>query len=84
MSDSNLKRTVTGIVLSNNASKTISVQVERRVKHKIGKFIKKHSKLQAHDEQEIAKVGDTVLLQECRPISKTKSWRLVSVAGNGE
>lgn len=84
MSSKNLTRTMSGVVLSVKASKTITVQVEQLVKHKIGKFIKRNRKIQAHDESQIAKVGDVVELKECKPISKTKSWQLVSVTGNGE
>lgn len=73
-------RTVEGKVVSNKAEKTISVMVERRVKHPLyGKFIRKSTKFLAHDEANECGEGDTVLIEECRPLSKNKSWRLVKV-----
>lgn len=73
-------RTVEGKVVSNKAEKTISVMVERRVKHPLyGKYIRKSTKFLAHDETNECGEGDTVLIQECRPLSKNKSWRLVKV-----
>ena len=73
-------RTVEGKVVSNKAEKTISVMVERRVKHALyGKYIRKSTKFMAHDEGNECGEGDTVLIEECRPLSKHKSWRLVKV-----
>lgn len=73
-------RTVEGKVVSNKAEKTISVLVERRVKHPLyGKFIRKSTKFLAHDEANECGEGDTVVIEECRPLSKNKSWRLVKV-----
>ncbi|MEM7358625.1 MAG: 30S ribosomal protein S17 [Pseudomonadota bacterium] len=73
-------RTVEGKVVSNKAEKTISVLVERRVKHPLyGKYIRKSTKFLAHDEANECGEGDTVLIEECRPLSKHKSWRLVKV-----
>jgi len=73
-------RTITGRVISNKMQKSITVLVERRVKHPLyGKFIRRSTKLHAHDENNECGIGDTVSITECRPISKTKSWRLVSV-----
>jgi small subunit ribosomal protein S17 len=73
-------RTVEGKVVSNKAEKTISVMVERRVKHPLyGKFIRKSTKFLAHDENNECGEGDTVQIEECRPLSKNKSWRLVKV-----
>lgn len=73
-------RTVEGKVVSNKAEKTISVMVERRVKHALyGKYIRKSTKFLAHDEGNECGEGDTVLIEECRPLSKHKSWRLVKV-----
>ncbi len=73
-------RTVTGRVISNRMDKTISVAVERVVKHPVyGKYIKRTTKLMAHDENNECQAGDTVALIECRPISKRKAWRLVEV-----
>lgn len=75
-----LRRTVTGKVVSNKGDKTITVLVERRVQHPIyGKIIKRSSKLMAHDEQNQCSEGDLVTIEECRPLSKRKSWTLVSV-----
>ena len=73
-------RTVQGRVVSNKMDKTITVMVERTVKHPIyGKFIKRSTKLHAHDEANVCNEGDLVSVTECRPLSKTKSWRLVRV-----
>jgi len=73
-------RTVQGRVVSNKMDKSITVVVERFVKHPIyGKFIKRSTKLHAHDESNTANEGDTVTIRECRPVSKTKTWTLVSV-----
>ncbi|MFT5571651.1 MAG: small subunit ribosomal protein S17 [Cryomorphaceae bacterium] len=73
-------RTVEGKVVSNKAEKTISVMVERREKHPLyGKYIRKSTKFLAHDEANECGEGDTVLIEECRPLSKHKSWRLVKV-----
>ena len=77
---SNVKRTVTGKVVSNKMDKSITVLIERRVKHpKYGKFVRKSSKIHAHDETNQCREGDVVTIEECRPISKTKAWRLVEV-----
>jgi small subunit ribosomal protein S17 len=76
----NNTRTVTGRVVSDKMDKTITVLVERRVAHPIyGKYVKRTTKLHAHDEGNEGKMGDTVSIEECRPISKSKSWRLVKV-----
>jgi small subunit ribosomal protein S17 len=73
-------RTVEGRVVSNKAEKTISVMVERKVKHPLyGKYIRKSTKFLAHDEENECGEGDTVLIEECRPLSKNKSWRLIKV-----
>lgn len=75
-------RTVVGKVVSDKMDKTIVVAVERTVKHpKYGKIMKRRSKLHAHDESQIGKIGDTVKIRESRPLSKTKSWVLVEVVG---
>jgi small subunit ribosomal protein S17 len=69
-----------GRVISNKMDKSITVLVERRVKHPLyGKYITRSTKLHAHDENNECGIGDTVTITECRPISKTKTWRLVSV-----
>lgn len=76
----NTARTVEGKVVSNKAEKSISVLVERRVKHPLyGKYIRKSTKYLAHDENNECGEGDTVQIEECRPLSKNKSWRLVKV-----
>ena len=73
-------RTVQGRVTSNKMDKTITVVVERFVKHPIyGKFIKRSTKLHAHDEENVCNQGDVVTISECRPLSKSKNWTLVSV-----
>ena len=82
MADANqeLGRTVTGKVVSNKAEKTITVLVERRVKHPVyGKFLRRSTKLMAHDENNQCREGDIVTIEECRPLSKRKTWMLVSV-----
>lgn len=74
------KRALTGLVVSDKCDKTVTVLVERRVKHPVyGKFVRKSTKFHAHDEANDAGLGDTVTIEECRPISKQKSWRLVRV-----
>ena len=76
-----LTKTMTGTVISDKMKDTIVVLVERRVKHpKYGKIIKRSTKLHAHDAGNRAKIGDVVTIQECRPISKTKSWTLVEAS----
>ncbi|ODC04647.1 30S ribosomal protein S17 [Terasakiispira papahanaumokuakeensis] len=73
-------RTVTGKVVSDKMDKSITVMVERRVAHPIyGKYVRRSTKLHAHDEANNARMGDTVTIQECRPMSKTKAWKLVEV-----
>jgi len=76
----NLRKTRTGVVSSNKMDKTITVAVERRVKHPIyGKFVKKTTSFHAHDEKNECTVGDIVKIMETRPLSKTKRWRLVEI-----
>ena len=71
-------RILTGVVTSNKADKTITVKIERKVKHPLyGKVVKRASKVHAHDENNIANIGDTVSVKECRPFSKTKTWILI-------
>lgn len=73
-------RTVEGRVVSNKMEKTVTVLVERQVKHGLyGKYIKRSSKLHAHDEQNACKEGDLVRVIETRPVSKTKNWRVVEI-----
>ncbi|HLP19990.1 MAG TPA: 30S ribosomal protein S17 [Chitinophagales bacterium] len=76
----NLRKERTGIVTSDKMDKTITVSIERKVKHPIyGKFVKTTKKFKAHDEKNDAKTGDTVKISETRPLSRTKRWRLVEV-----
>ena len=76
----NLRKTKTGVVSSNKMDKSITVNVERKVKHPLyGKFVKKSTKFHAHDEKNECSIGDTVKIMETRPISKTKRWRVVEV-----
>lgn len=73
-------RTLSGRVVSDKMNKTITVLVERRIRHeRYDKYITRRTKLKAHDEQNECKAGDKVLIEECRPLSKTKAWRLVKV-----
>ena len=78
--DRNLRKTKAGVVTSNKGDKTITVKVERKVKHPLyGKFVKKSTKFHAHDEKNECSIGDTVRIMETRPMSKTKRWRLVEI-----
>ncbi len=74
------RKTRIGIVSSNKMMKTITVTVERKVKHPLyGKFLKKSSSFHAHDDSNNANIGDVVRIMETRPLSKTKRWRLVEI-----
>lgn len=76
----NLRKTKVGVVSSNKMDKTITVRVERKVKHPLyGKFLKKTTSFHAHDEKNECSIGDTVKIMESRPLSKTKRWRLVEI-----
>lgn len=78
--DNKSTRGMIGRVISNKADKSITVLVERKVQHPLyGKFIKRSTKLHAHDEQNQCDEGDVVMVEQCRPLSKTKCWRLVQV-----
>ena len=80
MVERNLRKTRIGLVTSNRMDKTITVAVERKLKHPIyGKFVKKTTKFHAHDEKNECTIGDTVRIMETRPLSKLKRWRLVEV-----
>jgi small subunit ribosomal protein S17 len=75
-----LARTLTGVVVSSKMDKTISVRVDRVIKHPTyGKYVRRKTKLLAHDEKNECREGDTVAIAECRPLSRHKSWRLVRV-----
>ena len=79
------KRILQGKVVSNKADKTVVVLVERRFKHPLlGKVVKKSKKYMTHDESNLAQVGDIVQLEECRPLSKRKTWTLVSAPIAGD
>ena len=72
-------RLLTGVVISDKADKTITVKVERKVRHPLyGKIMKRTTKVHAHDESNDASIGDIVTVKECRPISKSKTWVLVT------
>lgn len=78
--NANQLRTVEGRVVSNKMNKTVTVLVERQVKHALyGKYIKRSTKLHAHDEDNACNEGDVVRVSECRPLSKTKNWRVVEI-----
>jgi len=80
MSDRNFRKTRNGIVVSDKASKTIVVNVQRQVVHpKYGKIVRLNKKYKAHDENNDCRTGDTVRIMETRPLSKTKRWRLVEI-----
>ena len=74
------RKTRQGLVSSDKMTKTVTVLVERRMKHKLyGKYVTRSSKYHAHDEASECKAGDLVLIEECRPISKTKAWRVIKL-----
>ena len=75
-----IKRTKVGLVVSDKMDKTVTVMLQRQVKHALyGKYIKRSTKVHAHDETNDCAEGDKVMIAECRPISKAKSWRVVEV-----
>ena len=81
MSVINLKRTLTGVVVSNKMDKTVTVLVERKIKHSLlGKVLRVSKKYHAHDENNEFLQGDLVFIEECRPLAKTKSWRVTKLA----
>jgi len=78
--DSTTNRKTVGKVVSNKMQKSVTVSVERLIKHPVyGKFIRRTTKIMAHDEDGSCKEGDTVAISECRPISKRKAWRVVEI-----
>ncbi len=80
MSEAKTVRTLAGRVISDKMDRTITVMVERRVKHPLyGKYIRRSTKLHVHDENNDCNIGDDVTISECRPLSKTKSWRLAEI-----
>jgi small subunit ribosomal protein S17 len=77
-----VQRTLQGTVVSAKTAKTIAVEIERVLKHpRYGKYIRRTTRLLAHDEAGEAREGDTVTISQCRPVSRRKAWRLVSVVG---
>ena len=75
-----VKSTRVGQVISNKADKTVTVKLERQIKHELyGKYIKRSSKVHAHDEENSCLEGDLVKIEQCRPMSKTKAWRVVEI-----
>ena len=75
-----IKRTQTGRVISNKMDKSVTVLLERQIKHALyGKYIKRSTKVQAHDEDNSCGEGDKVVIAECRPLSKSKSWRVIEI-----
>ena len=80
MSEAANKRQLVGRVVSDKMQKTVTVLVERRVKHPLyGKFMTRSSRFHAHDEARECREGDLVLIEECRPIAKTKTWRVIQL-----
>lgn len=74
------EKTIIGTVISDKMDKTIVVQIERKVKHELyGKYLRRFSKMYAHDETNACRIGDLVKIQQTRPLSKTKRWSLVEV-----
>ncbi|MBX3690310.1 30S ribosomal protein S17 [Dokdonella sp.] len=86
MNDSDKKvRTLEGRVISNKMAKTVTVLLERQVQHPLyGKIVRRSTKVHAHDEAGECKEGDVVRIAECRPLSKTKNWRVVKVVARAE
>ena len=83
--EAKVARTVTGTVVSDKMDKTVTVMIERKVKHPVyGKYIRRSTKLHVHDEDNTCQEGDKVTIEQCRPLSKSKSWRLVDVVERGE
>lgn len=80
MGEQKLERTLTGKVVSDKMDKTLTVLIERMVRHPVyGKYVRRSTKLHVHDENNVGKQGDMVVVKESRPVSKTKSWMLVKV-----
>ena len=78
--ENNAQRTITGRVVSDKMDKSVSVAIERKIKHPVyGKYIRRTTKVMAHDAANECKAGDRVAISECKPISKNKSWTVVNV-----
>ena len=83
--DTPVERALSGRVTSNKMDKTITVAIERLVKHPVyGKYVRRTTKLHAHDENNECREGDLVTIKQCRPLSKTKAWTLVAVVDRGQ
>jgi len=83
--DTPVERTLSGRVTSNKMDKTITVAIERLVKHPVyGKYVRRTTKLHAHDENNECRIGDLVTIKQCRPLSKTKTWTLVAVVDRAQ
>jgi small subunit ribosomal protein S17 len=75
-----IERSLTGVVISDKMDKTIVVKIERKTAHPLyGKYVRRSTKYHVHDENNECKVGNTVMIKECRPLSKTKHWSLIKV-----
>lgn len=84
ITESSMKRTLTGTVTSDKMDKTVTVLVERKVKHPLlGKIIRVSKKYHAHDESNEFHTGDVVTIEECRPLARTKAWRVAKLHGKG-
>jgi small subunit ribosomal protein S17 len=80
MSEQNVNRTLQGRVVSDKMDKTVTVVIERKVKHPIyGKFVRRSTKVHAHDANNECQIGDVVVVEQCRPLSKSKTWRFVKL-----
>lgn len=78
--ETKVQRTKSGVVTSDKMNQTVTVLIERKIKHPLyGKYIKKSTKIHAHDPENKCQQGDVVKIAECRPISKTKSWKVVEI-----
>ncbi len=79
------KRVLTGVIVSDKGEKTVVVNVERKVKHPLyGKIIRRSKKYHAHDEANVFKLGQTVRIEECAPISKLKTWKVIDGGGTAD
>jgi small subunit ribosomal protein S17 len=83
--DTPVERTLSGRVTSDKMNKTVTVAIERLVKHPVyGKYVRRTTKLHVHDEHDECRIGDLVTIKQCRPLSKTKAWTLVAVVGRAQ
>ncbi len=85
MTERSKRKVVVGLVTSDKMQKTVAVRVEQLVKHpRYGKYVRQHTTFKAHDEKREARIGDLVEIMETRPLSRTKTWRLVRIVKKGE